>query len=164
MFLPKQILLRVEGGISLFIVDPQTPGIELRKFPVMAGLPEIALKFTNCKIPKENLVGVEGQGWDIALGATLNLFRVTVGAVALGIAEAAFEEALAYAQKRIAFGQAIVGFQAIQFKLADMATEIEAARWLVYRAAHLRDKGAPRNIRDFFYGEALRHRSGWTSN
>jgi alkylation response protein AidB-like acyl-CoA dehydrogenase len=135
-------------GISLFIVEPQIPGIELKKFPVIAGLPEIALRFTDCKVPKENLVGAEGDGWNIALGVTLNLFRVTVGAAALGMAEAAFEEAFNYAQKRIAFGQPIINFQAIQFKLADMATEIEAARWLVYRAAYLRDKGVPRTVKD----------------
>jgi len=93
------------------------------------------------------LVGKEGDGWDIALGATLNTFRITVGAAALGMAEAALEEAYRYAQKREAFGQPIGYYQAIQIKLADMATEIEAARWLVYRAAYLRDKGVARNLK-----------------
>ncbi|MDO8957000.1 MAG: acyl-CoA dehydrogenase family protein [Deltaproteobacteria bacterium] len=135
-------------GISLFIIDHPTPGVEMKRFPIIAGLPEISLVFTDCKVPRENLVGAEGDGWDIALGATLNTFRVTVGAAALGMAEAAFEEAYKYAQKRIAFGQPIINNQAIQFKLADMATEIEAARWLVYRAAYLRDKGTPRTIKN----------------
>ena len=135
-------------GISAFIVEPQMPGIELKKFPIIAGLPEISLKFTDCKVPKENLVGAEGDGWDLALGESLNTFRVTVGAAALGMAEAAFEEAFNYAQQRDAFGQPIINFQAIQFKLADMATEIEAARWLVYRAAYLKDKGVPRPIKN----------------
>jgi len=134
-------------GISMFIVDVPTLGVEMKRFPILAGLPEINLVFTDCKVPKENLVGKEGDGWDIALGATLNTFRITVGAAALGMAEAAFEEAYHYAQKREAFGQPIGHFQAIQFKLADMATEIEAARWLVYRAAYLRDKGAPRLLK-----------------
>ena len=78
----------------------------------------------------------------------MNLFRVTVGAAALGIAEAAYEEAFTYAQRRVAFGEPIINFQTIQFKLADMATKIEAARWLVYRAAYLRDKGMPRTIKE----------------
>ena len=76
----------------------------------------------------------------IAFG-TLDTFRVTVGAAFLGLAQAAFEEAFNFAQKRVAFGQPIASFQTTQFKLADMATEIEAARWLVYRAAYLRDEG-----------------------
>lgn len=134
-------------GISAFIVEPQTPGIEMKRFPMIASLPEISLTFTDCKIPKENLVGAEGDGWNIALVGSLDVFRVTVGAAALGMAEAAFEAAFNYAQKRVAFGQPIANFQAIQFKLADMATEIEAARWLVYRAAYLRDKGVPRPIK-----------------
>ena len=134
-------------GISLFIVEPPTAGAELRRFPVLAGLPEINLIFTDCRVPKENLVGAEGDGWNIALGATLNTFRITVGAAALGMAEAALEESHKYAQKRVAFGQPISNYQAIQFKLANMATEIEAARWLVYRAAYLRDKGVPRTIK-----------------
>lgn len=136
----KTDLSRGRKGISCFIVEPQTAGIEISKFAVTSGLPEIAIKFSDCKIAKENLVGNEGDGWDIALGATLNITRVSVGAAALGMAETAFEEAFGYAQKRLAFGQPIVNFQAIQFKLADMATQIEAARWLVYRAAYLRDK------------------------
>jgi alkylation response protein AidB-like acyl-CoA dehydrogenase len=134
-------------GISMFIVDVPTPGVEMRRFPVLAGLPEINLIFSDCKVPQENLVGKEGDGWDIALGGSLNTFRITVGAAALGMAEAAFAESYRYAQKREAFGQPIGAYQAIQFKLADMATEIEAARWLVYRAAYLRDKGAPRNLK-----------------
>jgi len=85
-------------GISSFIVEPQTPGVELRRFPVIAGLPENSLTFTDCRVPKENILGVEGDGWNIAL-AILNTFRVTVGASALGMAEAAFEEALNYSQK-----------------------------------------------------------------
>jgi hypothetical protein len=134
-------------GISLFIVDVPIPGAEMKRFPILAGLPEINLIFRDCRIPKENLVGKEGDGWDIALGATLNTFRITVGAAALGMAEAALEEAYRYAQKREAFGQPIGYYQAIQIKLADMATEIEAARWLVYRAAYLRDKGVARNLK-----------------
>ena len=134
-------------GISAFIVEPNgVPGIDIDEVPVMAGPPEFRVTFSDVPVAKDNLVGMEGDGWQISL-ASLNIMRVTVGAVCLGIAQAAFEEALSYAQKRIAFGQPIIDFQAIQFKLADMATEIEAARWLVYRAAYLRDKGIPRPIK-----------------
>lgn len=134
-------------GISAFIVEPNgVPGIHLDRVPIMAGPPEFSVTFSDVPVPRDNLVGMEGDGWQIALG-TLNIMRVSVGAACLGIAQAAFEEALSYAQKRIAFGQPIIDFQAIQFKLADMATEIEAARWLVYRAAYLRDEGMPRPIK-----------------
>jgi alkylation response protein AidB-like acyl-CoA dehydrogenase len=134
-------------GISMFVIDVPAPGAEIRRFPVLAGLPEINLVFTDCKIPKENLVGKEGDGWDIALGGSLNTFRITVGAAALGMAEGALEESYRYLQKREAFGQTLAAYQALQFKLADMATEIEAARWLVYRAAYLRDQGVPHNLK-----------------
>jgi len=134
-------------GISAFIVEAGTPGVEIGRMPIIAGPPEFTITLTDCQVPEEHLIGEEGDGWNIALG-TLDVFRVTVGAAALGMAQAAFEEALNYAKKRIAFGQPIANFQAIQFKLADMATEIEAARWLVYRAAHLRDEGIlPRTLK-----------------
>jgi len=133
-------------GISAFIVDPKTPGVENHEYPVMAlGVLENQLIFTDCRVPAENLVGAEGEGWSICLG-TLNVFRVTFAASALGIAEAALKESFKYAQERVAFGGPIIKLQAIQFKLADMATELEAARWLIYRAAYLRDKGVQRTI------------------
>ena len=116
-------------GISAFLVESGTPGVEIGKMDMMAGGPEYTIALSDCSLPQESLLGKEGQGWDIAFG-TLDTFRATVGAAMLGLAQAAFEEAFTYA-----------AFQAIQFKLADMATEIEAARWLVYRAAHLKDEG-----------------------
>ncbi|HWU37125.1 MAG TPA: acyl-CoA dehydrogenase family protein, partial [Candidatus Acidoferrum sp.] len=85
-------------------------------------------------------LGKEGAGWEVAFG-TLDTFRVSVGAAMLGLAEAAFEEAFSYARKRTAFGKPISEFQATQLKLANMAMEIEAARWMIYRAAHLKDEG-----------------------
>jgi alkylation response protein AidB-like acyl-CoA dehydrogenase len=134
-------------GISAFIVERGTQGVEIGPIPMISGPPEYTIKLTNCAIPKENLIGQEGDGWAISLG-TLNVFRTTVGAAALGMAEAAFSEAFSYAKQRIAFGQPIANFQAIQFKLADMATRIEASRWLVYHAAYLRDEGKlPRHIK-----------------
>jgi alkylation response protein AidB-like acyl-CoA dehydrogenase len=127
-------------GISTFAVEAGTPGVAIGRMPIMAGLPEYTITLNDCRLPQGSLVGEEGDGWKIAFG-TLDTFRVTVGAAFLGLAQAAFEEAFNFAQKRVAFGQPIASFQTTQFKLADMATEIEAARWLVYRAAYLRDEG-----------------------
>jgi len=126
-------------GISAFIVERGTEGVEVGKMPMMAGM-EYTIKLTDCCVPKENLIGNEGDGWAIGLG-TLDLMRVTVGAEVLGKAEAAYEEAWNYACKRVVFGQPLIDWEVIQFKLADMATEIEVARWMVYRAAYLRDEG-----------------------
>ena len=127
-------------GISAFLVEAGTPGVEIRSMEMMAGSPEYSIYLNDCRLPASNRLGKEGAGWDIAFG-TLDIFRVTVGAAMLGLAEAAFEEAFSYARKRMAFGRPIAEFQAIQLKLANMAMEIEAARWLVYRAAHLKDEG-----------------------
>ena len=127
-------------GISAFLVEAGTPGVEIRSMEMMAGSPEYSIYLNDCRLPASNRLGKEGAGWDIAFG-TLDTFRVTVGAAMLGVAEAAFEEAFSYARKRMAFGRPIAEFQATQLKLANMAMEIEAARWLVYRAAHLKDEG-----------------------
>jgi acyl-CoA dehydrogenase len=89
-------------------------------------------------VPRENLLGNLGDGMRVAM-KTLDLFRVSVGAAALGIAQTAFDAAVDYAKKRVQFGRPIVNFQGTQFKLADMATELDAARALVYRAALLQD-------------------------
>jgi len=127
-------------GISAFTIERGTPGAEVGRMPIMAGLPEYTITLKDCRLPRGSLVGEEGEGWEIAF-STLDMFRVTVGAAFLGLAQAAFEEAFNYAGNRKAFGQPIAGFEATQFKLADMATEIEAARWMVYRAAYLKDEG-----------------------
>lgn len=126
-------------GISAFVVDAGTPGVHIGKMEMMAGIPEYSITLEDCKVPVGHLVGPEGGGWDIIFG-TLGTFRVTVGAAMLGLAQAAYEEAMRYAMHREAFGQRLSAFQAIQLKLADMAVEIEAARWLIYRAAHLKDE------------------------
>ncbi len=96
--------------------------------------------FDGLRIPKENLLGQEGKGFNIAL-ATLDGGRIGIAAQALGIGQRALEEALKYAKEREAFGSRIAEFQAIQWKLADMATEIDAARLLTYKVAHLKDRG-----------------------
>jgi acyl-CoA dehydrogenase len=126
-------------ALSAFIVEKRMEGFSVHKrLKMIAPHDLVELKFENCFVPRENLLGNVGDGLRIALG-TLNVFRVSVGAAALGIAQTAFDAALDYAKKRVQFGRPIVGFQAIQFKLADMATELDAARALVYRAAFLQD-------------------------
>ena len=101
----------------------------------------VELSFTDCEVPAENRVGNEGEGYKVAL-STLDGGRIGIASQAVGIAQGAFEEALRYAQERQAFGGPIAQFQAIQFMLADMSTEIEAARLLTRRAAWKQDTGA----------------------
>ena len=98
------------------------------------------MNYEDCRIPKENLLGEEGDGFKIALWA-LDAGRIGVAAQAVGIAQGALNEAVAYSKERIQFGKPISSFQAIQWMIADMATEIDAARFLVYRAAYVKDKG-----------------------
>jgi acyl-CoA dehydrogenase len=128
-------------GISCFIVEKGTAGFDPgERLAVMAAHPIGAPVFTNCRVPAVNRVGDENAGFRIAMG-TLDFFRTTVGAGAVGLAQRALDEALRHAQQRRAFGRAIAGFQAVQMKLASMATDLQAARLLVYRAALTRDRG-----------------------
>ncbi|MCF6094078.1 acyl-CoA dehydrogenase [Microaerobacter geothermalis] len=132
-------------GISAFIVEKGTPGFSMGKKEKKLGIrssPTLEIIFDNCRIPKENRLGEEGEGFKIAM-MTLDGGRNGIAAQALGIAQGAFEQALAYAKERKQFGKPIASQQAIQFKLADMATKIEAARLLVYQAAWLEDQGLP---------------------
>lgn len=126
-------------GISAFIVEKGTPGFEGKPMKLMGPHPIGELTFTDCRVPKENLLGEPGRGMRVAL-STLDFLRMSVGASAVGIAQRAFEEAVSYAKKRVAFNAPIADLQAVQFKLADMAVQIDAARLLVYRAAWLRDE------------------------
>jgi alkylation response protein AidB-like acyl-CoA dehydrogenase len=98
--------------------------------------------FANCRVPAANLLGREGEGYRIAL-ANLEAGRIGIAAQSIGMARAAFEAALAYARERTSFGKTIVDHQAVNFRLADMATALEAARQLVWHAASLRDAGQP---------------------
>ncbi len=125
-------------GVSAFIMDKGTPGFSGVPMKLMGPHPIGELTFTDCRIPKENLIGEPGQGMGIAM-TTLDFMRTSVGAHALGVAQRAYEEAIKYAKSRQAFGQALAEFQNTQVKLADMATELDAARLLVYRAAWMRD-------------------------
>ena len=132
-------------GITAFIVEKGTPGFSVGKHERKLGLHGVSsteLIFENCRVPEENRLGEEGRGLRVALDA-LDESRVTVGAEAVGIAQAAFNAALNYAKERQQFGQPIANFQAIQWMLADMATQIEAARLLTYQAAYLQDQGLP---------------------
>lgn len=132
-------------GISLFVVEAETPGFirgkKLKKLGTWASETG-ELFFEECRVPAETLLGEEGRGF-INLMQTLTEGRVMTASLAIGIARAALEAALAYAKERVQFGQPIGKFQGMQFRLADMATELEAAKHLVYHAARLSDKGAP---------------------
>ena len=130
-------------GISAFIVEKSFAGLKVGKEENKMGLKASSTTevfFENCKVPKENLIGEPGQGYKIALAA-LDHSRIGIAAQALGIAEGAYEQALEYSKQRVQFGKTICQFQAIQFMLSDMVTDIEAARFLIYNAAWLYDQG-----------------------
>ncbi len=134
-----------QKGITAFVLDKDTPGLNVgapvRKMG-MHGCEAVELIFEDCFVPATARLGEEGQGLRIALDA-LDVSRVTVGAETVGIARAAYEAALTYAKERRQFGEAIAELQAIQWMLADMATQIDAARLLTHRAAYLHDCGRP---------------------
>ncbi len=132
-------------GITAFIVEKGTPGFTMGKKEKKLGIRSsltLAVNFEDVRVPVENVLGEEGQGFKIAM-MTLDGGRNGIAAQALGIAQGAFDHALAYAKERHQFGKPIASLQAIQFKLADMATKIEAARLLTYQAAWLEDQGLP---------------------
>lgn len=130
-------------GISAFIVEKGTKGFDFGTLENKMGIngsSTMELIFQDCRIPKENLLGEEGKGFKIAM-ATLDGGRIGIAAQALGIAEGALEKAIQYSKEREQFGRPLAKFQNTQFKLAEMAIEIEAARHLVYKAASLKDAG-----------------------
>nr|WP_315217071.1 acyl-CoA dehydrogenase family protein [uncultured Duganella sp.] len=128
-------------GISAFIVDAGTPGFDIaERIQVIAPHPLARLVFDGCRIPVANRIGEPGQGFKVAM-ATLDVFRTSVAAAALGFARRALDEALAHATRRPMFGQMLSDFQLTQAKLAQMATGIDAAALLTYRAAWRRDQG-----------------------
>jgi acyl-CoA dehydrogenase len=129
-------------GVSAFVVDANSPGLIVKeRTRVISPHPIGVIAFEDCVIPENSLLGNDGDGLKIAFG-TLDVLRCTVGAAALGFAQRAMEEAVDYAGKRRQFDRPLTEFQAIQFKLAKMATELEAARLLVYQAAWVHDSGA----------------------
>ncbi|MGR9048462.1 acyl-CoA dehydrogenase [Halobacillus faecis] len=132
-------------GISAFIVEKDTPGFTTGKKEKKLGIrssPTTELIFEDCKIPKENLLGEEGKGFKVAM-MTLDGGRNGIAAQAVGIAQGALDESVNYAKEREQFGKPIAHLQGISFKLADMATEIEASRLLTYQAAYLESEGLP---------------------
>ena len=132
-------------GISAFIVPTDTKGYEVASVESKMGQrasDTCQIIFNDCTVPVDHLLGEEGQGYRIALG-NLEGGRIGIAAQAVGMARAAYEHALHYAQERQAFGAPIISQQAVAFKLADMATSIDAARLLVHRAAQLREDGLP---------------------
>lgn len=132
-------------GISVVIVERGTPGFksgDLENLMGMRANPVASIRLTDCRVPKENLLGKEGMGLKIGLAA-LDVGRIGIAAQAVGIAQAALEASVHYANQRHQFGTAIANHQAIQFMIADMATEVEASRLLVQKAAELRDQNKP---------------------
>lgn len=130
-------------GISAYIIEKGTPGMSFGKPEEKMGIRAshtTDIFFNDCRVTKENLLGKEGEGFKIAL-ASLDGGRIGIAAQAVGITQAALDIATQYAKTRVQFGQPIASFQAIQWKLADMATDLEAARLLLYRAAFLRSQG-----------------------
>jgi alkylation response protein AidB-like acyl-CoA dehydrogenase len=133
-------------GISAFIIEKDTPGFEVGKHENKLGIRSSStteMVFTDCRIPAGNILGQENKGMRIALG-TLDCGRIGIAAQAVGIAEAALEEALKYAKERIQFGKPLAEFQAIQFMLADMAVDVELAKTMLYRVAWMKDSGKGR--------------------
>ena len=132
-------------GVTALLVEPGMPGFSIGKHEKKMGIrgsPTVALHFTDCEIPVDNRLGEEGQGFKVAMG-TLEGSRPTIGAQAVGIAQAALDAAAAYAKERRAFDQPIAQFQGIQFMLADMAMAVHSSRLVVHHAAGLIDRDAP---------------------
>ncbi len=132
-------------GITAFIVERDFPGFSVGKKEDKMGIRASStceLLFDNCRVPKENVLGEFGKGYKIAI-ETLNEGRIGIGAQMLGLAQGAYEAALAYTKERTQFGQKISEFQGVQFQIAEMAVKIEAARLMVYNAARLKDAKLP---------------------
>ena len=130
-------------GISAFVIERDDPGFSIEaRIDVIAPHPLATLRFNACRIPCERLIGAEGEGFKIAM-RTLDIFRSSVAAAAIGFAQRAMDEAIQHTKARTMFGSRLADFQLTQAALADMATAIESARLLTYRAAWLRDTGQP---------------------
>jgi acyl-CoA dehydrogenase len=135
-------------GLSAFVVDADTPGLSIvGRIDVIAPHPLATIRFTDCRVPIANRLGAAGQGFKVAM-ATLDIFRSTVAAAALGLARRAFDEAIDRATTRELFGAPLANLQLTQASIADSASEIDAAALLVYRAAWVKDRGADRITRE----------------
>lgn len=134
-----------ENEISAFVAEKDTAGLRVGKLEKKMGMrvsPTAEMLFENVEVPAENMVGAPGDGFKVALTA-LDSGRISIASIANGISQAALDKAVAYAKEREQFGKAIIDFQGIGFLLAEMATELEASRWLTRRAAYLRDNNLP---------------------
>lgn len=134
-------------GVSAFLVEPGTPGVRVEPQDTIAPHPLGEVIFEDARLPKDALLGEEGAGFRLAL-TTLDLFRTTVGAAALGMAQRAQDEAVAHVKNRRQFGGPLAELQGVQFLLADSEVELDAARLLVHRAAWTKDGGAARVTRE----------------
>lgn len=135
-------------GLSAFVVDAGTPGLEVgERIEVIAPHPLARIEFRDCRVPRDRLIGAPGDGFKVAM-ATLDVFRSTVGAAALGFARRALDEALDRAASRRLFGAPLAELQMTQAKIAEMALEVDAGALLVYRAAWAKDQGAERVTRE----------------
>jgi alkylation response protein AidB-like acyl-CoA dehydrogenase len=150
-FIVTLVRTNPKGGsnsLSLIVIPTNTPGVHIgpaeKKMGLM-GSPTHAVTYDDVRVPLDYLVGEEGRGLQYTL-AILDGGRIGIGALSVGLAQAAFEEALRYAKERQAFGQPIAGYQAIQWMLADAATEVQTARLMVYYAAWLKSQGRPFNV------------------
>ena len=147
--------------LSAFIVGSKMPGFSVvERTAMMAPHPIGEIKFTSCRVPIENMIGAEGDGFRLAM-QTLDVFRASVGAAACGMARRALDEAVRYATERKQFGKLLAEHQLVQEKLADMVTELDAARLLVYRAAYLKDSGAARVTRAASEGKLFATEAAW---
>jgi len=136
------------AALSAFVVSAKMPGLTVvERTAMIAAHPIGELEFNGCRVPAEDMVGGEGDGFVLAM-RTMDTFRASVGAAACGMARRALDESIRYATTRRQFGRLLAEHQLIQEKLADMVTELDAARLLVYRAAHLKDSGAARVTRE----------------
>jgi alkylation response protein AidB-like acyl-CoA dehydrogenase len=147
-------------GISSLIIESDSPGYSVAKKENKLGMrasDTVQISLEDVRIPKENLLGNEGEGFKQAM-AILDGGRTSIAALGLGLAQGCLDQCLKYTQERVAFGRPLARFQATQFKLADMATEIEASRLLTYKAAWLKDQGNRTNMESamakYFAGEA----------
>ncbi len=135
-------------GLGAFVVDADTPGFEIvARIPLMAPHPLATIRFNGCRLDADRILGAPGEGFRIAM-ATLDVFRPTVAAAALGFSRRAFDEAAARATGRTLFGAPMADLQLVQASLAEMALKIDASALLIYRAAWLKDQGAPRVTRE----------------
>ena len=137
------VLVNTAVGSSMILVETNSPGVTVQPKESKMGVrgsPTHQISFDDARVPLDNLLGGEGKGLSQTL-ETLDGGRISIGALSVGIAQGALEEAVSYAKERVAYGKPIAELQAIQWMLADGATEVEAARWLVYRAAWLKERG-----------------------